>query len=109
MIPPELDTTTCPLTATAEDWKKGALGVINAVLKEPLKLSVLNVVGGGDQAWALVELEAKGGVCKNGMSHGVACRSRKTVVSAERRSGLLYEQRYAWAMCFDEQGTIVQV
>lgn len=57
------------LTGCAEDWKKGALGVINAVLKEPLKLSVLNVVGGGDQAWATVELEAKGGVCKNGMGH----------------------------------------
>ena len=41
--------------------------MINAVLKEPLKLSVLNVVGGGEQAWAVVELEAKGGVLKNGV------------------------------------------
>ncbi|OQO12192.1 hypothetical protein B0A48_02833 [Cryoendolithus antarcticus] len=44
--------------STLSDWKKGALGVINDVLKEPLKLSVVNVAGGGDQAWAVVELKA---------------------------------------------------
>lgn len=47
--------------------------MINAVLKEPLKLSVLNVIGGGDQAWAVVELEAKGGICKNGMTFNDEC------------------------------------
>lgn len=77
------------------------------MLKEPLKLSVLNVVGGGDQAWAVVELEAKGGVCKNGMNLGVNGHSR--VMCAEGRSGMPYEQRYAWVMRFNDQGTIVQV
>ncbi|KAK6443306.1 hypothetical protein LTR95_000132 [Oleoguttula sp. CCFEE 5521] len=72
---------------TLSDWKKGALGVINDVLKEPLKLSVVNVAGGGDQAWAVVELEAAS-VCKNGMP---------------------YNQRYAWVMRFDDGGVIVQV
>ncbi|KAK4894062.1 hypothetical protein LTR17_024863 [Elasticomyces elasticus] len=70
-----------------ESWKKGALGVINERLKEPLKLKVVNVLGGGDQDWATVELEANS-VCKNGME---------------------YPQRYAWVMRFDENGTIVQV
>ncbi|KAK5675131.1 hypothetical protein LTS10_012205 [Elasticomyces elasticus] len=70
-----------------ESWKKGALGVINERLKEPLKLKVVNVLGGGDQDWATVELEANS-VCKNGME---------------------YPQRYAWVMRFDKNNTIVQV
>jgi len=49
-----------------ESWKEGALGVIQKVLREPLAFKVINVVGGGDQDWALVELEANA-VCKNGM------------------------------------------
>ncbi len=54
---------TCP-----ESWKKGALGVINERLQQPLHLKVVNVVGGGaDQEWATVELEANG-VCNNGTS-----------------------------------------
>ncbi|KAI7209612.1 hypothetical protein KC333_g8637, partial [Hortaea werneckii] len=69
-------------------WKKGALGTVNRILRDPLALQVINVVGGGgDQEWALVELKADA-VCKNGMP---------------------YPQRYAWVMRFDENGTIVQV
>lgn len=49
-----------------EAWKQGALGTVNRILREPLALKVVNVVGGGrDQDWALVELEANA-VCKNG-------------------------------------------
>ncbi|KAI7084218.1 hypothetical protein KC356_g6933 [Hortaea werneckii] len=71
-----------------ESWKQGALGTINRILREPLALKVVNVVGGGtDQDWAVVELEANA-VCKNGMP---------------------YPQRYAWVMRFDENGMIVQV
>ncbi|KAK4634809.1 hypothetical protein CLAFUW4_00921 [Fulvia fulva] len=69
----------------AEDWKKGALGVVNKILSEPLKLKVINVIGGGDE-WATVELEANA-TCKNGMA---------------------YPQRYAWMLRFDESGTVVQ-
>jgi len=47
------------------DWKKGALEPINKVLREPLKLQVRNVVGGGEQEWASVELFADA-VCING-------------------------------------------
>ncbi|RMY01104.1 hypothetical protein D0868_08656 [Hortaea werneckii] len=49
-----------------EAWKKGALGTVNRILRDPLALQVINVVGGGgDQDWALVELKADA-VCKNG-------------------------------------------
>ncbi|KAK1053574.1 hypothetical protein LTR74_016255 [Friedmanniomyces endolithicus] len=76
------------LIQSPESWKKGALGVINERLQQPLHLKVVNVVGGGaDQEWATVELEANG-ICKNGMP---------------------YPQRYAWVMRFDDRGTIVQV
>ena len=71
----------------ADAWKKNALGTINAVLKEPLKLRVRNVVGGGDQAWAVLELEANG-VCKNGME---------------------YPQRYSWWLHFDDKGVVYEV
>lgn len=54
------------LTAAPDDWKKGAYGVVQRMLKEHLTQTVVNVVGGG-QEWAVVELEADA-VCKNGMS-----------------------------------------
>lgn len=54
-----------------EAWKKGALGTVNRILRDPLSLQVINVVGGGrDQDWALVELKADA-VCKNGKYTGV--------------------------------------
>ena len=49
----------------AEAWKDNALGLVNSILCEPLRQSVVNVVGGGDQEWAFVELEAHA-KCKNG-------------------------------------------
>lgn len=54
------------LITAPDDWKKGAYGVVQGMLKEHLTQTVVNVVGGG-QEWALVELEADA-VCKNGMS-----------------------------------------
>lgn len=51
-------------TSLAE-WKAKALQPINVVLKEPLRLKVRNIVGGGDQEWAVVELFADA-TCKNG-------------------------------------------
>lgn len=54
------------MNAREEDWKDGALGKANRFLAEPLKLNVVNVVGGGDQDWALVEFEAHA-KCKNGV------------------------------------------
>ena len=40
--------------------------MINRVLRDPLKLKVINVIGGGDEEWAVVELKADA-VCKNGV------------------------------------------
>lgn len=40
---------------------------MNKVLQAPLQLKVVNVAGGGEQDWAVVELEANA-VCKNGVS-----------------------------------------
>lgn len=48
-----------------DEWKAKALQPINAVLKEPLRLKVRNIIGGGDQEWAVVELFADA-TCKNG-------------------------------------------
>jgi len=75
-----------PTDTSSADWKTHALGTINAVLASPLQLRVKNVVGGGDQPWAVLELEADA-TCKNGME---------------------YAQRYAWVLRFDEEGIVVQ-
>lgn len=95
------------VTQAPEDWKKGALGVANAFLAEPLKLSVVNVAGGGEQDWAVVELKADS-VCKNGKPEilGLVCGA---ALSGRRLSGMPYNQRYAWVMRFDTHGIIVQV
>jgi ketosteroid isomerase-like protein len=74
------------LSLKTADWKQNALGVINNVLSEPLKLRVNNVIGGGDQPWAVLELEANS-TCKNGME---------------------YPQRYAWVLRFNDEGIVVQ-
>lgn len=49
-----------------EQWKKGALETASNVLTSPLKFRVVHVTGGGDEAWAAVELKADGAVGKNG-------------------------------------------
>lgn len=51
-----------------EAWKKGALETAGNVLTRPLKFKPVNVVGGGDQAWAVAELEALDAVGKDGIS-----------------------------------------
>ncbi|RMY50831.1 hypothetical protein D0865_06684 [Hortaea werneckii] len=87
-----------------EAWKKGALGTVNRILRDPLSLQVINVVGGGrDQDWALVELKADA-VCKNGLRGWVGVTDEEL-----QMVGMPYPQRYAWVMRFDENGTIVQV
>ncbi|KAF2770836.1 hypothetical protein EJ03DRAFT_326170 [Teratosphaeria nubilosa] len=68
-------------------WKKNALGEIQKVLDEPLRLSVRNVIGGRPQNWAVLELEAH----------------------SECLNGLPYDQDYAWVMRFNEEGIIVHV
>ena len=50
-------------------FQSGTLVRLAAIMKEPgIKLAVRNVIGGGDQEWAVVELIATA-ECKNGLSN----------------------------------------
>lgn len=67
--------------------------MVNGVLKEPLRLNVVNVVGGGEgEEWATLELEANG-TCKNGQSPDP--NRYHTGADASRRHGL------STALCLD--------
>ncbi|KXT02725.1 hypothetical protein AC578_5417 [Pseudocercospora eumusae] len=50
---------------TLDEWKAGALGVVQKTLKDQIQLELVNIIGGEDQEWAVIELEANA-VCKNG-------------------------------------------
>ena len=67
---------------------------------------MVNVTGGGDQEWAVVELEAHS-KCKNGKK--ADCIHVNTLLSKINPAGDPYEQRYSWSLRFNENGTIVQV
>ena len=93
--------------------------MINKRLSEPLKLKVINVVGGGEQEWAVIELEANG-VANNGMRlHSgndvmfLPCSELRAELRAMLKltscSGMAYPQRYAWFLRFDDSGIVVQV
>lgn len=91
--------------------------MVQSTLKEHLTQTVVNVVGGGDQEWALVELEANA-VCKNGMSLRFwyttasalqSCRPTLVFASLTFAAGMKYPQRYAWVMRFNDSGVITQV
>ncbi|KAF2804174.1 uncharacterized protein BDZ99DRAFT_467546 [Mytilinidion resinicola] len=73
---------------TLAAFQKGTLKRLGAIMKEPgIKLKVRNVIGGGEQAWAVVEL----------------------VADAECKNGMPFENTYAWCVRFDEEGMVVQV
>ena len=58
---------------TLEDFQKGTLARLAKIMKDPgLKLRVRNVIGGGDQEWATVELVANA-ECLNGESNHFLC------------------------------------
>lgn len=76
------------------------------VLSSPLKFKPAHVTGGGDQAWAAVELEALNAVGKNGKAER---RLFNKFHGADRLKGSPYPQKYCWVMRFNEEGTIVQV
>jgi ketosteroid isomerase-like protein len=79
-------------------------------MKEPgIRLMVRNVFGGGDQAWATVELVAVA-ECKSGMFVAFAASCIVTLGTPDTVfSGLKFDNTYAWCMRFDESGTIVEV
>ena len=58
------------------------------VLKEPLRLGVKQITGGGESEWAVAELSAIDAVCKN---------------------GLTYDMEYCWVCRFDKNHKIVEV
>jgi ketosteroid isomerase-like protein len=78
-------------------------------MKEPgIRLMVRNVFGGGDQAWATVELVAVA-ECKSGTTV-ISISSRNPLqVTDTFRLGLKFDNTYAWCMRFDEDGMIVEV
>lgn len=70
------------------EFQEATFSRLGKIMKAPgIRLMVRNVFGGGDQAWATVEL----------------------VAVAECKSGLKFDNTYAWCMRFDESGTIVEV
>jgi len=70
------------------DFQKRTLGVLNDnVLKEPLRVYVVNVQGGGESDQAAVELKADS-VCKN---------------------GLKYDMTYCWVLKFNTDRQIERV
>jgi len=73
---------------TAQEFQKNTILRLSSVMKEPgMQVKVRNVIGGGDQEWAAVEL----------------------VIHAECKNGLKFENTYSWNMRFDESGKIVEV
>lgn len=70
-------------------------------------MSVVNVIGGGDQDWAVIELEAHA-KCKNG-THIRSSGHLHRLMLVLMVAGMPYEQRYSWALRFDETGIVVQV
>ena len=73
---------------TLQDLQQSTLARLGKIMKDPgLKLIVRNVIGGGDQEWATVELVAK----------------------AECLNGFKFDSTYAWCVRFDESGQVVQV
>ncbi|KAF7195891.1 hypothetical protein HII31_02771 [Pseudocercospora fuligena] len=73
-------------------WKRIALGGTNNALASPLKFKLVHIIGGGDQAWAAVEMEAL-----------------DATVGTHHFVGMPYPQKYSWIMRFNDRGIIVQV
>ncbi|KAF2084505.1 hypothetical protein K490DRAFT_59482 [Saccharata proteae CBS 121410] len=87
-VSPNVDWTVMGHYTTLSSFQSATFARLAAVMKEPgIKLKVRNVIGGGDEPWAVVELIADA-VCKN---------------------DLKFENTYAWVMRFDEEGMVVQV
>ena len=49
-------------------FRQSTFGLLNPILTKPITMNVRNIVGGGDQPWAVAELTADS-VCKNGMAY----------------------------------------
>ena len=71
-VSPDVDWTvmgTHPLAGrytSLKDFQQGTLARLSNIMKDGIKLELRNVLGGGDQEWATIELIANA-ECKNGM------------------------------------------
>lgn len=71
-----------------QDFQAKTLKVLDGqLLKKPLAMYVDNVVGGGEQSQAVVEMHA----------------------DSECRNGLKYDMTYCWVLTFDDNGMIIKV
>jgi len=78
-------------------------------MKEPgIRLMVRNVIGGGDQPWATVELVAIA-ECKSGTVILFLASIGSLKMTDAVQLGLHFDNTYAWCMRFDKEGMIVEV
>lgn len=54
------------------DFQKQTFGRLSGIMKAPVQLRVRNVIGGGEEEWAVVELIADS-TCKNGEGDWFLC------------------------------------
>lgn len=53
-----------------QEFQEATFARLKKVLRNPpLKFHIRNIIGGGEQEWASVELLAKNAFCKNGKYH----------------------------------------
>ncbi|KAI9879772.1 MAG: hypothetical protein M1830_007214 [Pleopsidium flavum] len=91
-------------------FQKDTLQRLGAIMEKPLQMEVRNVVGGGDEEWAVVELIATS-TCKNGEMPSLLVRYRSALVGADGGLlvGLKFDNTYAWVTRWNKDGKIVQV
>lgn len=72
---------------TLAEFKENTTGRVSKIWKGPPKMKIQNVVGGGEQEWACIELTAE----------------------AECNNGLPFYNKEVMMVRFDEEGMIVQM
>jgi uncharacterized protein len=91
------------------DFQKRTLGVLNDnVLKEPLRVYVVNVQGGGESDQAAVELKADS-VCKNGECALFLAVNGFLLIHGSGTTGLKYDMTYCWVLKFNTDRQIERV
>jgi ketosteroid isomerase-like protein len=75
----------------------------------PLIISIMNIIGGGAEQWSVQELEVTG-ICKNGkfITHPTKLRKSCLAPWNNLQTGLVFDNRYAWATRWNTAGFIVE-
>ncbi len=78
--------------------------------ESPLVISIVNIIGGGEEEWSVEELQVLG-VYRNGMSIRLPHRHMFFRLSLKAMmlilcgfAGLMFDERYAWATRWKEGG-----